>query len=191
MKAFQKAGKAIMRMANVANLIEDKAAEHYLEGGEDETEGQGWRRKLDLHPFNHAPSVLDASTFEALWKRHAQEMRRKHSSIIDALSGRRLDIAEQVVPLKMSNLSQSSSSEDEVKNLDKYFRTEATPVEGLLAWLEHKYKARAEGDASGPSCILLTGPPAAGKTCLMSQLITRALTHRRGCWIVTAKPMDG
>ena len=50
-------------------------------------------------------------------------------------------------------------------------------VHGLNKWLHDQYRARVSGDASGPSCILLKGPPAAGKTCLMSQLITLALTN--------------
>ena len=186
------AGRTLVKMASAARLIADRADEHTLEGptgegheppppgstlrdgtstadGDDAGGGPRWQMKLNLHPFNHSPAELDGATFEALWKRHAQEMRRKHSSLVDALSGQRLDINEQIVPLEIDHQLGSDYQISKVEN-----------VRGLNKWLHDQYTSRVNGDASNASCILLKGPPAAGKTCLMSQLITLALTNDDG-----------
>ena len=47
---------------------------------------------------------------------------------------------------------------------------------GLAAWLQELHRARAHaGDMEKPSCVLLTAPPAAGKTCVMSQVVVSLL----------------
>jgi len=62
-------------------------------------------------------------------------------------------------------------------------REEASPslaemaeVKGLASWLLTAHAARRDvADADSAACLLLTAPPAAGKTCLMSQLIMHIL----------------
>ena len=44
-------------------------------------------------------------------------------------------------------------------------------VAALAQWLEAAHAKRFEGDVPTPTCVLLTAGPAAGKTCLMSQLV--------------------
>lgn len=98
-----------------------------------------------------------------------QEMRRKHSSIVDALSGRRLNVSDQVVAIKIENEHSSSGSDTEHAFL------QINDVHGLSTWLFKAYETRMKGDFSKPACVLLTGEPASGKTCLMSQLISLVL----------------
>lgn len=56
---------------------------------------------LSLHPWNHGPLDLPAGRFEAVRARHARTMRVQHATLVDALSGRRLDVLEQCVPIEI------------------------------------------------------------------------------------------
>lgn len=67
-------------------------------------------------------------------------------------------------------MGQQSSSLEDVKD-----------VHGLAAWLLAAHRGRQQsgghGAASATSCVLLTAGPAAGKTCLMNQLVMHTLRH--------------
>ena len=94
-------------------------------------------------------------------------MRAQHASIIDALSGRRLDTLAHCVPIELSHAATlgggvSANAPD----------TRVKDVTGLSKWLSDAHKRRLEGDVGTPTCILLTAGPAAGKTSLMSQLVS-------------------
>jgi hypothetical protein len=47
---------------------------------------------LALHPWNHAPMELPCADFEAVQSQYARSMRAQHATIVDPLSGVRLDV---------------------------------------------------------------------------------------------------
>ena len=56
-----------------------------------------------LNPWNHALLELTPNDFQEVLLRHEKNMHAQHATIVDALSGRRLDVKEQCVPIKMSS----------------------------------------------------------------------------------------
>ena len=83
-------------------------------------------------------------------------LRVEHSNIADALTGKRLDVLKQCVAINMDTAEERDGVQDA--------RT--------LARLLHAYHAdRCKGGAVDTvAAALLTGPPAAGKTSLTSQV---------------------
>jgi Ran GTPase-activating protein (RanGAP) involved in mRNA processing and transport len=135
------------------------SAQHQLEGNDSQL-------SITLHPWNHAPLVLPLADFEALRARHASTLRSQHASIVDALSGQRLDIFDQCVPIKVVTTAKQALSK-------------VNEVEGLALWLLKAHAKRRDAADTGPAaCLLLTAPPAAGKTCLMSQLVMHVLDSK-------------
>ena len=61
--------------------------------------------EADLSPWNHAPCQLDEADYRALSRRYLQTLRAKHASIVDALSGKRLDVFDQCVPIEVAAAS--------------------------------------------------------------------------------------
>jgi hypothetical protein len=120
---------------------------------------------LLLQPYNHGPRDVSSSSFAALIKRHHRSLRNAHSGIVDALSGRRLNVFDQCVPIEIG----SASTSKEVSPLGG-----VTDVAGLAKWLRDTHTQRTRG-GSVTACVLLTAGPAAGKTCLMSQLVMHTL----------------
>ena len=57
---------------------------------------------LALHPWNHAPRELPLATFETMRGWWMQSLRAKHAYLTDALSGSRLDIRTQLVPIEVT-----------------------------------------------------------------------------------------
>ena len=56
---------------------------------------------LTLHPWNHAPRELPHATYEALSAWWTRELRKQHSHIPDALTGKRLDALQQCVAISV------------------------------------------------------------------------------------------
>ena len=102
-----------------------------------------------------------------LGARHERTILAQHATITDALSGERLDVREQCVPIAVVGSGGDSMSA-------------ITEVEQLTKWLLAAHEQRLRGDASGRACILLAAEPAAGKMCLMSQVVVHALQARQG-----------
>ena len=159
-------------------------------GSDGDGGGHWWRERKQairaaeqrLHPWNHAPSLMPLCAFEDLRLRHMRAMRARHASIVDALSGRRLDVNDQCVPIELSSMPAAETGRNVCASL-----ASITDVSGLGAWLCAAHKQRLRGDASEAACILLTAPPAAGKTCLISQLVMhteRAGEHARHSGLV-------
>ena len=114
-------------------------------------------QELALHPWNHAPRELVKGDYEMLHEWWMQTLRVEHSNIIDSLTGQRLDVLKQCVAINMDDAEERHNVQDA--------RT--------LAMLLHTYHAdRCKGGAAVDTfaAALLTGPPAAGKTSLMSQV---------------------
>eukprot|EP00966_Prymnesium_polylepis_P064187 1488119-Prymnesium_polylepis.1 len=57
---------------------------------------------VTLHPWNHAPRELPRACFEALLGWWESVLRVQHSHILDALTGRRLDVLQQCVAIRAS-----------------------------------------------------------------------------------------
>jgi hypothetical protein len=62
----------------------------------------GSQHALLLHPWNHAPHLARSSTCNDVWTRYSADLGSEHSSITDALSGQRLSVYHQCVPLKLA-----------------------------------------------------------------------------------------
>jgi len=138
-------------------------------GGWRDAEVVGERNRIDgedmpLHPWNHTPSDLPVSAFDALREWHAQTLRAEHSHIVDALSGNRLNVMDQCVAIEVASTSEMAGVGD---------------AGGLAEWLHSLHANCCEGnDVSQPACCaLLTGRPAAGKTSLLSQVIIHSLAR--------------
>ena len=85
-------------------------------------------------------------------------LRAQHEGIADALSGRKLDVLEQCVPIEALAASDASL-------------TEVSDVAGLSVWLHSSNAQCTKGGATNaPACALLTAGPAAGKTVSSSHL---------------------
>eukprot|EP00966_Prymnesium_polylepis_P295533 6824837-Prymnesium_polylepis.3 len=187
----------------------------------------GSELELELHPWNHAPRELVAAEFDRLRSAHLQALREQHSFILDALSGRPLDVLEQCVAIDVTDMSSTlrwycagttepdrgrrltnkalenalqgdqttfTKTEwaefdigdprvgDYVKVDDKIFKRDdfssAMDAQGLAVHLHSLHARLCSGEnVYRPACALLTAGPAAGKTCLMSQVISFSLDH--------------
>jgi Ran GTPase-activating protein (RanGAP) involved in mRNA processing and transport len=146
------------RDANVASTGADglRHGLSFLEGSSGEPPAT-----LTLHPWNHAPRELPHAAFEALSRWLTRKLRKQHSQIFDALSGKRLDALQQCVAIEVMGDADLAGVHD---------------VRGLSDWLHSLHAARRLGEAiTAPGAALLTAPPAAGKTTLISQAVVLAL----------------
>ena len=159
---------------------------------------------LELTPFNHGPREVPAKSFSELWNRHCRAMRAQHASIVDALSGRRLDVKEHCVPIEITTAAKEAEATIKrlpsgggwnrarlgsklglfkLKGKQEKADTASVELEGvcdvdaLCRWLHDTHSQRIRGSRPQPtsSCVLLTAGPAAGKTCLLSQLVVHSL----------------
>jgi len=199
----------------------ERSVTHSARGSaQHQLKGNGGQLSITLYPWNHAPLVLPLADFEAMRARHVSTLRSQHASIVDALSGQRLDIFDQCVPIKVvttskhtvslkkmtkeSETEESKEKSEEEENEKKESKEEESKKEesekeerepvvtrteqpsfdlakvnevgGLASWLLATHAARRDAtDAGHAACLLLTAPPAAGKTCLMSQLVMHVL----------------
>ena len=213
---------------------------------------------LRLHPFNHAPRILSLAKYEQVRARHAGAMRTQHSTVADALSGKRLDVQKQMVPIGMSlsgGVEAAESFHASVKSRSpsaSFKKASPTPsfkkrsptlsrraptlsrmttggvahgiarmrwqsalqrhsvlqrqdtlqrqstrsfvqtkaeaafraVDGVAAlseWFDESHRVRvARPEAASATCVLITANPAAGKTCLMSQLVIESISKQSG-----------
>ena len=126
-----------------------------------------------LHPWNHAPRELPKATFEAMRAWHCERLRKQHSAIRDALSGRSLDVLRQCVAIEM----ESSGDRDRDGELAQV--KDAAGLAGVLCAIheERRNGMRSLGSETGPGVVLLTAGPAAGKTSLLSQLVLHLLAQ--------------
>ena len=113
------------------------------------------------HPWNHAPREMPSDAFETVRTWYIASLRRSHSHIRDALTGRSLEALQQCVKIDVeSDLSLSS----------------VVDAQSLAMWLCDLHTERCLGVvAELPTVVLLTAGPAAGKTTLLSQLVTLIL----------------
>jgi Ran GTPase-activating protein (RanGAP) involved in mRNA processing and transport len=118
---------------------------------------------LTLHPWNHAPRELPHAAYEAVHEWWTRKLRNQHTQIFDALSGHPLDALQQCVAIKVMGDADLAGVHD---------------VRGLSDWLHSLHASRSLGEAiTAPGAALLTAPPAAGKTTLISQAVVLALDN--------------
>jgi hypothetical protein len=117
----------------------------------------GLEASLPLHPWNHAPMQLPHADFDQLREWHMQTLQTQHSHISDVLSGRRLDVLEQCITMDVKGYGDVAGVID-ARTLAAYL----SDLHGRLC---------KGGPVSRCPCTLLTAAPAAGKTCLVSQVI--------------------
>lgn len=134
----------------------------------------GLEASLELHPWNHSLRELPSTDFEALRNWWAEDLRRQHTQIADALTGRALDALQQCVGIDIATgLSDTSSSSNRLP-------VNISDVHGLIRWMHVLYAARQDGEATRtPSGVLLAAGPAAGKTTMISQSVMLLLASRR------------
>ena len=118
-----------------------------------------------LHPWNHAVRDLPASSFEELCTWWKQTLRSEHAFITDALSENQLDVLEQCVAINMAQTGSETRESSLVQD-----------ARSLSEWLRDCHAERCNGEAvDSPAAAVLVGPPAAGKTTLLSQIIIYSL----------------
>ena len=90
-----------------------------------------------------------------------QSLRVQHAHIVDALTGSPFNTLDQCVAIDVAGDAELVDIGD---------------VRGLSSWLRGLLTTRRSGAAADvPSTALLTAPPAAGKTTLISQAVMLAL----------------
>ena len=126
----------------------------------------------ELTPWNHAPRQLPSADFESVRVRYERTMHAQHASIVDALSGTRLDVLKQCMPIEVKEEGTGKGLWGaSVGRLSK-----VKEVQSLVMQLREWHAQQCENaNATGPACVLLTAPPATGKTCLMSQIVVHSL----------------
>ena len=138
--------------------------------------------EMQLVPLNHAPREMPSASFEGMRQRYYRTLRAQHASIIDALSGRRLDVKDHCVPIA---IQQTSVAEDShlgapAAAAQQELRDSVKDVETLCVYL-HKmqeqrvHESQLPGKVVRSQSVLLTAGPAAGKTCLISQMIIHSI----------------
>eukprot|EP00900_Chrysochromulina_parva_P027515 jgi/Chrpa1/9398/Chrysochromulina_OHIO_Genome00015588-RA len=116
---------------------------------------------LTLHPWNHAPRELPHAAYEAVHEWWTRKLRKQHTQIFDALSGNPLDALQQCVAIEVMGDADLAGVHD---------------VRGLSNWLHSLHASRSLGEAiTVLGAALLTSPPAAGKTTLISQAVVLTL----------------
>ena len=124
---------------------------------------------LVLHPWNHAPRELCLDAFEELRAWWTDEvLRAQHSHVIDALTGRRLDVRTQCVAIEVAAGGASTDAE----------LARVRDAGGLCGWLCAQHAVLCEGgETRSPIGVLLTGGPAAGKTSLLSHVVVHSVSQ--------------
>ena len=97
--------------------------------------------------------------------------RTEHACIVDALSGTRLDVLKQCMPIEVKEATRDGGTS--VGGLSKVKEVQSLAIQ-LHEWHARRCK---NADATERACVLLTADPATGKTCLMSQVVVHSL-HR-------------
>ena len=95
-------------------------------------QGGGSQHNLLLHPWNHAPQVMRCSLFNEIWTRQSTTLTAQHSFITDALSGQRLNVHHQCVPLDLEPAEKDSALPS------------VTDVGELYNWLNEAQAARRD-----------------------------------------------
>ena len=117
-------------------------------------------KEVQLHPWNHAPLEMPHAAFEALVRWWKDALHEQHQYIYDALTGTPLHVLDQTVPIGVLAHTELASISNAVD---------------LGNWLTEVRAKCCLGHVADSLAMILEGPPASGKTCLMSQVVMRTL----------------
>jgi hypothetical protein len=140
------------------------------------------RYSLVLSGVNHAVRHLTAADASSEWRRYCSYIRTRHSFIVDALSGQRLDILRQCVNIAMSTTASSTSNPTSTQHITGSTADDGT--EGLLEEEEFEMRlfARSTFRQQGrlnELRVLVLAPAASGKTCLLNRILTLSLINHQ------------
>ena len=130
----------------------------------------GTRAKAPLmHAFMHAPRMMIAEAFEVQRHKHSKAMHVKFATMPDGLSGRRLDVSQQLVPIRLVKkaLEGPSNALTQIKDALGQIKD----VRSLSEWLHELYETRVKSGPTGAAAVIMLGPPASGKSCLMAHVV--------------------
>ena len=138
--------------------------------------------ELGLHVHNHAPLVMPTAEFNDQRARYETALSTTHATIPDALSGRRLDVFAQCVPIQI--VATFEADED---------FTAIREVGGVSHYVHRMVEKRRRGENACTNLLVVAGP-AAGKTCMTSQLVMEAFRRddsgKAGLIPIQIKVMD-
>ena len=98
-------------------------------------------------------------------------MRSSHASLVDPLTGSRVDINKLNVSVESDGPAAAEEGSADLKCLPP----PRGNAESITDWLQRAHALRCKGDASFRASLLLTGPPSSGKTCFLSQIVIKLL----------------
>ena len=135
----------------------------------------------ELSWYNHAPRQSTLNDFTMALERYCIQKFERHKYIVDALSGKKLDVLKQLIPIAIVKASEASGGEKTNKRGgDRLGQFSACRnVIDLSRQLQDSYEQRLRGRVSSLSPLLLTAPPAGGKSCLTGQLMLKILQDGR------------
>lgn len=125
---------------------------------------------------------MPLADFERQRRAYSQMMQVKYAHIVDALSGKRLDIFEQCVPIKLQGATAILGTREK----KKLSAADVAEVSGLATHLSRLATARLSPATELPfaPALLVVAGPASGKTSLMSQLVMHALVRDESSLLV-------
>ena len=126
----------------------------------------GTQHNLLLHPWNHAPHMMRCNVFNELWAKFKEELVQEHTYIVDALSGQRLNVFQQCVPLDLEPLQNGGLQG--VKD-----------VAELYNWLSSAHSDRRETPSmlSKAARLVSQGPPEEAASRVSKELADRSSSH--------------
>ena len=161
------------RWVDAEVVVSDGGATHTLRL---ETGGRKPEEKtVFLFPWNHAPREMPRSDFDILRGWYVNSLSCQHAFVIDPLSGRRLHVLEQCVAIDVLRNATTTPPQGETPPAVET-GTAIGGARNLIAWLQGLHAARLDGsEVEEPSAALITAPPAAGKTTIVSQMVMLSL----------------
>eukprot|EP01052_Picozoa_sp_SAG31_P017605 SAG31_NODE_1212_length_9370_cov_2.848452_7_plen_223_part_01 len=121
---------------------------------------------IGLSFCNHAPLEMPMAQFCTEHRRYYTALRSAHAILPDGLSGRRLNVVEQCIPIQM-NISKDGS-----EHIEKEVPQE---VHSLCDYIHRQAGKRLRGDLDASAAVLVIAEPASGKTFMCSQVVMRSL----------------
>lgn len=132
-------------------------------------QGGGSQQSLLLHPWNHAPQIMRCSIFNDLWTRHTAPLIAEHSFITDALSGQKLNVHHQCVPLDLEPAVAEGESGASISVAD---------VGELFSWIVTAQAARRDvpSTLAKAARLVSNGPPDEASLRVIKELADRQLS---------------
>ena len=131
---------------------------------------------LDLNRFNHATAELSATKFLQLREKHCQHLSKERSQVVDAITGKQLDIAKQTIKVGMTNIGGHDATETSSQSSQgMVYLSKQLTIPSNRARLEGKFDARP---------VLVKAEAGAGKSWGVQQLEYHLATLGRYFWVL-------